>query len=44
MKVKGETAENDDERTLEIVIESCKNYCIPMKTFSVDRVDFLRKE
>ena len=40
---KGETAENDDERTLEMVIEAFKDYCKPMETLTVDRVEFLRK-
>ena len=41
---KGETVENDDERTLEMVIEAFKDYCKPMKTLTVDGVEFLWKE
>ena len=41
---KGETIENDDEKKLEMVIEAFKDYCKPMKTLTVDRVEFLRKE
>ena len=37
---KGETVENDDERTLGMVIEAFKDYCKPMKTLTVDRVEF----
>ena len=33
---KGETVENDDERTLEMVIEAFKDYCKSMKTLTVD--------
>ena len=36
---KGETIENDDEKKLEIVIEVFKDYCKPMKTLTVDRVN-----
>ena len=42
--VKGETVENDDERTLEMVIKAFKDYCKPMKTLTEDREEFLRKE
>ena len=41
---KGKTVENDDERTFEMVIEAFKDYCKPMKTLTIDRVEFLRKE
>ena len=41
---KRETIENDDEKKLEMVIEAFKDYCKPMKTLTVDRVEFLRKE
>ena len=41
---KGETIENDDEKKIEMVIEAFKDYCKPMKTLTVDRVEFLRKE
>ena len=41
---KGETIENDDEKKLEMVIEAFKDYCKPMKTLTLDRVEFLRKE
>ena len=37
---KGEMIENDDERKLEMVIETFKDYCKPMKTLTVDRVEF----
>ena len=40
---KRETIEND-EKKLEMVIEAFKDYCKPMKTLTVDRVEFLRKE
>ena len=40
----GEKVENDDEITLEMVIETFKDYCKPMKTLTVDRGEFLRKE
>ena len=41
---KGETVENDNERPLKMVIKAFKDYCKPMKTLIVDRVEFLRKE
>lgn len=42
---KGETIENDDEKKiLEMVIEAFRDYCKPMKTLTIDRVEFLRKE
>ena len=41
---KGETIENDDEKKLEMVIEAFKDNYKPMKTLTVDRVEFLRKE
>ena len=41
---KGETIENNNERTLKMVIEAFKDYCKPMKTLTVDREEFLRKE
>ena len=41
---KGEMIENDDEKKLEMVIEAFKDYCKPMKTLTVDRVEFLLKE
>ena len=41
---KGETIENDDEKKLEMVIEALKDYSKHMKTMTVDRVEFLRKE
>ena len=40
---KGETVENDDERRFEMVIEAFKDYCKLIKTLTVDRVEFLRK-
>ena len=40
---KGEMVENDDERTLEMVIEAFNDYCKPIKTLIVD-IEFLRKE
>ena len=36
--------ENDDERTLKMVIEAFKDYCKPTKTLIKDRVEFLWKE
>ena len=36
--------ENDDERTFKMVIEAVKDYCKCMKTLTIDRVEFLRKE
>ena len=41
---KGETVKNDDERTLKMVIEVFKHYCKPMKTLTIDRVEFLGKK
>ena len=41
---KGETVENDDERTFEMLIEAFKDYCKPMKILTVDRLEFLWKE
>ena len=41
---KGGTIENDDEKKIEMVIEAFKDYCKPMKTLTVDRVELLRKE
>ena len=41
---KGETVENDDEKTIERVMEGFKDYCKPMKTLTIDRVEFIRKE
>ena len=42
---KGKTIENDDKKkNLEMFIEAFKDYCKPMKTLTVDRVEFLRKE
>ena len=36
--------ENDNKRTLEMVIEAFKDYCKPMKTLTVDRVEILQQE
>ena len=41
---KREMVENDNERTLEMVIEAFKDNCKPMKTLIVDRIEFLQKE
>jgi len=40
----GKTVDNDDERTLDMVINAFKVHCKPMNTLTVDRVEFLRKE
>lgn len=32
------------KKKLEMVIEAFRDYCKPMKTLTVDRVEFLRKE
>ena len=34
----------NDERTLKMVIEASKDYCKPMKTLTIDRVELLWKE
>ena len=42
--VEGQTVDNDKQRRLEMVIQAFKDFCKPMKTITMDQVDFLRKE